>query len=70
VDLDAKRVLWIGAHPDDELFVAPLLGCLRERGAAGVALTPIVMLRREDAEASQNATVSHPAILRRLHGSG
>jgi LmbE family N-acetylglucosaminyl deacetylase len=34
VDLSARRVLWIGAHPDDELFVAPLLGCLRERGAA------------------------------------
>ena len=34
VDLDAKRVLWIGAHPDDELFVAPFLGCLRQRGAA------------------------------------
>jgi hypothetical protein len=29
-----------------------------------------VMLRREDAEASQNATVSHLEILRRLRGSG
>jgi LmbE family N-acetylglucosaminyl deacetylase len=27
------RVLWIGAHPDDELFVAPYLGKLYEEGA-------------------------------------
>src|SRR5437764_15362602 len=28
------HVLWIGAHPDDELFVAPYLGYLiEERGA-------------------------------------
>jgi len=32
-DLTLARVLWIGAHPDDELFVAPFLGFLRERGA-------------------------------------
>jgi LmbE family N-acetylglucosaminyl deacetylase len=32
-DLAPRRVLWIGAHPDDELFVAPYLGHLRERGA-------------------------------------
>ena len=31
--LAARRVLWIGAHPDDELFVAPLLGELAVRGA-------------------------------------
>jgi LmbE family N-acetylglucosaminyl deacetylase len=23
---DARRILWIGAHPDDELLIAPLLG--------------------------------------------
>ena len=27
------HLLWIGAHPDDELFVAPYLGAMRERGA-------------------------------------
>lgn len=32
--LTGKRVLWIGAHPDDEATVAPLIGeACRERGA-------------------------------------
>jgi len=32
--LAGKRVLWVGAHPDDESTVAPLLGeACRERGA-------------------------------------
>jgi LmbE family N-acetylglucosaminyl deacetylase len=31
--LASRRVLWIGAHPDDELFVAPLLGELAARRA-------------------------------------
>lgn len=32
--LAGKRILWVGAHPDDETTVAPLLGeACRERGA-------------------------------------
>jgi LmbE family N-acetylglucosaminyl deacetylase len=30
------RVLWIGAHPDDELFIAPYLGMLRETRRATI----------------------------------
>ena len=32
-DMQSMRILWIGAHPDDELFVAPYLGAMFERGA-------------------------------------
>ena len=32
--MQSMRILWIGAHPDDELFVAPWLGAMFERGAA------------------------------------
>src|SRR5437763_6869991 len=31
--MQSVRILWIGAHPDDELFVAPWLGAMFERGA-------------------------------------
>jgi LmbE family N-acetylglucosaminyl deacetylase len=30
------RILWIGAHPDDELFVAPYLGAMHEEQGATI----------------------------------
>ena len=33
----AMRILWIGAHPDDELFVAPWLARLRTTAGAKIA---------------------------------
>ncbi len=43
---EARRILWIGAHPDDELLVAPLLGrlCVEESSACSM----IVMTRGEN----------------------
>ena len=32
--MQSVRILWFGAHPDDELFVAPWLGAMFDRGAA------------------------------------
>jgi len=34
-DVPGSRILWIGAHPDDELFIAPLLGALSEERTIG-----------------------------------
>jgi LmbE family N-acetylglucosaminyl deacetylase len=42
------RVLWIGAHPDDELFVAPSLARLRV--TAGENLAFLIATRGENGE--------------------
>ncbi|HJT17434.1 MAG TPA: PIG-L family deacetylase, partial [Thermoanaerobaculia bacterium] len=34
-DVPGSRILWVGAHPDDELFLAPLLGALSEERTIG-----------------------------------
>lgn len=43
---DLSRILWIGAHPDDETLIAPLLGGACVDGASACAL--LVMTRGED----------------------
>lgn len=43
---DTRRVLWIGAHPDDELMIAPLLGSLCIEAASQCSM--IVMTRGEN----------------------
>lgn len=42
------RILWIGAHPDDELFVAPWLARLRT--TAGAKLGFLVATRGEQGD--------------------
>lgn len=44
--IDARRVLWIGAHPDDETVVAPLLAHVC--GVNGTTCTFVVLTRGED----------------------
>src|SRR5512142_208924 len=43
---DARRILWVGAHPDDELLIAPLLGRLCVE--AGSECFMIVVTRGEN----------------------
>jgi LmbE family N-acetylglucosaminyl deacetylase len=41
-----KRILWIGAHPDDEIFLSPILG--RECSERGAQCTLLVMTQGEN----------------------
>ncbi|MGZ7039731.1 MAG: PIG-L family deacetylase [Thermoanaerobaculia bacterium] len=45
---DLARILWIGAHPDDETLIAPLLGHQCVDGSSSCAL--VVMTRGENGE--------------------
>lgn len=62
-----ERILWIGAHPDDEILISPLLG--RECVEGGAACAMLVMTRGEGGGSPDVRTVEMQRAAEMLHAT-
>src|SRR5207248_1606521 len=62
-----QKILWIGAHPDDEILVAPILG--RECVERGAQCALLVMTRGEGGGSTEVRTAEMQRAAELLHAT-